>query len=86
VGFLLAFGAQFASRASIETLYDMGTVNGARIIRRPDYGLDVGRLSDLVVVDVPAVHEAYRTPPSRLAVVHDGRVVARGGRIVVGAR
>ena len=64
----------------------MGTVNGARIMRRPDYGVDVGRRADLVVVDAPAVHEAYRTPPPHLAVVHDGRVVARGGRIVVGAR
>jgi len=84
VGFLLAFAAQFSSRTSIETLYDMGTVNGARIMRRSDYGLEVGRRADLVVVDAPSVHEAYRTQPSRLAVVHDGRVVARNGRIVDG--
>ncbi len=82
VGFLLAFAAQFSSRASIETLYDMATVNGARIMRRPDYGLEVGRRADLVVVDAPSVHEAYRTQPPRLAVLHDGRVVARNGRIV----
>jgi len=82
VGFLLAFAAQFSSRDSIETLYDMGTVNGARIMRRSDYGLEVGRRADLVVVDAPSVHEAYRTQPARLAVVHDGRVVARNGRIV----
>jgi cytosine deaminase len=83
VGFLLAFGAQFSSRASIETLYDMATVNGARIMRRPDYGLEVGAPADLVVVEAPSVHEAYRTQPPRLAVVHDGRVVARHGRVVV---
>ena len=47
-----------------------------------DYGLEVGRRADLVVVDAPSVHEAYRTQPARLAVVHDGRVVARNGRIV----
>jgi cytosine deaminase len=83
LGFLLAFGAQFSSRASIETLYDMATVNGARIMRRPDYGLEVGARADLVVVDAPSVQEAYRTQPSRLAVIHDGRVVARDGRVVV---
>ena len=83
VGFLLAFGAQFSSRASIETLYDMATVNGARIMRRPDYGLEVGAPADLVVVDAPSVQEAYRTQPPRLAVIHDGRVVARNGRVVV---
>ena len=84
VGFLLAFAAQFSSRTSIETLYDMGTVNGARIMRRPDYGLEVGRRADLVVVEAPSVQEAYRTQAPRLAVLHDGRVVARNGRIVEG--
>lgn len=82
LGFLLAFGAQFSSRASIETLYDMATVNGARIMRRPDYGLEVGARADLVVVDAPSVQEAYRTQPSRLAVVHDGRLVAQNGRVL----
>ena len=86
VGFLLAFAAQFSSRASIETLYDMATVNGARIMRRPDHAIEVGRRADLVVVAAPSVQEAYRTQPARLAVVHDGRVVARNGRVVAGAR
>ncbi len=81
-GFLLAFGAQLSSRASIETLYDMATINGARIMRRPDYGLEVGARADLVVVDAPSVHEAFRTQPPRLAVIHDGRVVARNGQVV----
>ena len=85
VGFLLAFGAQFSSRASIETLYDMATVHGARLMRRPDYGLEVGCRADLVVIDAPSVHEAYRTQPARLAVVHGGRVVARRGSIVAAA-
>ena len=82
LGFLLAFGAQLSSRASIETLYDMATVNGARIMRRPDYGLEVGARADLVVVEAQSVQEAYRTQPPRLAVVHDGRVVARNGRVI----
>ena len=82
VGFLLAFAAQFSSRASIETLYDIGTVSGARIMRRPDYGLEVGRRADLIVVAAPSVQEAYRSRAPRLAVVHDGRIVARSGCIV----
>ena len=84
VGFLLAFAAQFSSRASIETLYDMATVNGARIMRRPDHGIGVGRRADLIVVAAPSVQEAYRIQAPRLAVVHDGRIVARNGRIVDG--
>jgi cytosine/adenosine deaminase-related metal-dependent hydrolase len=36
----------------------------------------VGRRADLVVVDAPSVQEAYRTQPPRVAVIHDGRLVA----------
>ena len=82
VGFLLAFAAQFSTRADIETLYDMATVNGARLMRLDDYGLEVGRRADLVVVAAPSVQEAYRTQPPRLAVIHEGRLVAERGRIV----
>jgi cytosine deaminase len=82
VGFLLAFAAQFSTRGDVETLYDMATVNGARLMRLDGYGLALGGRADLVVVAAPSVQEAYRTQPPRLAVVHDGRVVAQNGRIV----
>jgi len=82
IGFLLAFAAQFHTGRAIETLYDMATVNGAHLMRLPDYGLEVGCRADLVVLDAPSVHEAYRLQAPRVAVIHDGRVVARGGRIV----
>jgi hypothetical protein len=81
VGFLLAFAAQLSTRADIETLYDMATVNGARLMRLESYGLEVGGRADLVVVEAPSVQEAYRTQPPRLAVIHDGRLVAKRGRI-----
>jgi cytosine/creatinine deaminase len=81
-GFLLAFAAQFHTRRSIETLYDMATVNGARLMRLSDYGLEVGRRAALVVIAAPSVQEAYRTQPARLAVIHEGRVVVRNGRII----
>jgi cytosine deaminase len=82
VGFLLAYAAQFSTRADIETLYDMATVNAARLMRRPDYGLAVGCRADLVIVPAPSVQEAYRTQPPGRTVIHDGRVVAEGGRVV----
>jgi cytosine deaminase len=82
VGFLLAYAAQFSTRAHIETLYDMATVNGARLMRLRDYGLAVGCRADLVVIAAPSVQEAYRTQPPRVAVIHDGRLVAEHGRII----
>jgi cytosine deaminase len=81
-GFLLAFAAQFHTRRSIETLHDMATVNGARLMRVPDYGLEVGRPAELVVIAASSIQEAYRTQPPRLAVIHEGRLVAREGRLV----
>ncbi|HEV2283451.1 MAG TPA: amidohydrolase family protein [bacterium] len=81
VGFLLAFGAQMHTRAQIETLYDMATVNGARLVRLPDYGLTPGCRADVIVVAAPSPAEAYRTQPPRRLVVHAGRVVARDGYV-----
>jgi cytosine deaminase len=80
VGFLLAFGAQFSTRRDIETLYDMATVNGARLMRLRDYGVAEGCRADLVVLPAPSVQEAYRTQSPRPAVIHAGRVVARRGQ------
>src|SRR5262249_59162227 len=82
VGFLLAYAAQFSTRGELETLYDMATVNGARLMRLRDYGIGVGCRADLVIVAAPSVQEAYRTQPPRLAVIHAGRVVARNGRVI----
>lgn len=44
-------------------------------------GLSAGCRADLVVMAAASVQEAYRTQPPRLAVVHDGRVVAERGHV-----
>ena len=50
-------------------------------MRLSDYGLAVGYRTALVVMAVGSVQDAYRTQPPRLAVVHDGRVVAERGHV-----
>ena len=52
----------------------MATVNGARLMRLPDYGLEVGRRADLVVLDAPSVHEA------EVAAVRARQDLDHGGR------
>ena len=52
MGFLLGFAAPFSTRADLETLYDLATVNGARLMRLEGYGLAVARRPALVVVAV----------------------------------
>ncbi len=61
--------------AELETVIDMVTVNAARAMRLPDYGLSVGDRADLVVVAAESVREAIATVSPRPAVVAGGRLV-----------
>jgi imidazolonepropionase-like amidohydrolase len=62
-----------ARRRHHADLVDIGIAEGR---------IQVGGRADLVVVDAPSVQEAYRTQPPRLAVIHDGRLVAERGRVL----
>jgi len=52
----------------------MATENGARAIRRADYGLVEGARADLVLLDCTEPAEAVGVIPERLCVVKDGAV------------
>jgi cytosine deaminase len=56
--------------------FEMVTEAPARIMGL-DFGIEPGRRGSLVVLDAPDPIEAIRLRPARLAVVSDGRVVAR---------
>lgn len=61
----------------MELLFDMVTVQAARVLRLADYGLAVGRAAHLVVLDGTSVYEAIlRHRPPRYVISH-GRLVAR---------
>lgn len=76
VGWVMAHTAQLVFADDIETVYDMITTNAARLMGLPDYGLEVGKRADLVVLDAPSVKEAFRLQAPRLYVIREGRVVA----------
>jgi len=76
VGLIAAHAVQFTQPREIETLFDMCTTNAARILGRRDYGLRVGAVASLNVIDAPTYAEAFRTRADRRYVLFRGRVVA----------
>ncbi|RWR31178.1 cytosine deaminase [Sinirhodobacter populi] len=58
-------------------IYDAITVNSARTMELPGYGVEVGCNADLVVLQAADVVEAIRLKPARLYVLKAGRVISR---------
>jgi cytosine deaminase len=69
--------AQMTSQDGMRACFDAVTVNAARVLGLADYGLEVGRAADLVLLQARSPQEAIRLRATRLAVVRRGRVVAR---------
>lgn len=76
-GLITAQVAQMITRSDLMTIYRMGTVNPARALQLDDYGLDVGKRADLVLIDAADAAEALVNQATRLYVIKNGRVVAQ---------
>jgi cytosine/creatinine deaminase len=75
VAFLAAHLLWMMSRADIETLYDMVTVQAAAALHIPDHDIAIGAPANLVVLDQPDVGEALRFHGRPRAVISHGRPV-----------
>ena len=71
---LLANAAHFGTADDLVRVLGMATENGARAIRRSEYGLVAGARADLVLLDCTEPAEAVGAIPERLCVVKDGAV------------
>jgi cytosine deaminase len=80
VAFMGLHVAQMTSPAEMRRCFDMVTVDNAAILGLEDYGLEVGKVASLVVLDAGDPIEAIRLRPDRLAVVSKGKVVSRKTR------
>jgi cytosine deaminase len=69
--------AQMTSQAQMRACFDAVTVNGARVLGLPGYGLEVGCHADFVLLQARDPVEAIRLRAQRLLVVRRGQVVAR---------
>jgi cytosine deaminase len=75
VAFLAAHLLWMTTRADLERLYDMVTVDAARAMNAGAFGLAVGNPAHLVVLDAPDVLEALRSHAPPVHVVSHGRMV-----------
>lgn len=72
--------AQMTSREDMRRCFDMVTKINAEIMCIDDLGLEQGKRASFVVLDAPDPVEAIRLKPNRLAVVANGKIVARTPR------
>ena len=78
--YLLAYRSGFRDDESIEIALSMATFGGAKVMGSANYGLAVGSIADLVLVQAETAAEAVAYHPVRRLVLKRGRVVAREGR------
>ncbi len=79
---ILGFRSGLRTDPDIEMLLGIATYGGAKLMGDGDYGLEVGKRADLVVVpgDVPT--EAIVEQPPRTYVIKNGQLVAENGQYV----
>ena len=74
---LLAQVLQMGTTASHQLCLEMATTQAARAIAIDDYGVEVGKIADLVIVEAESVSEAIGAAPPGRVVIKNGRVVAQ---------
>ena len=80
VAFMGLHVAQMTHPAEMARCFDMVTTQNAAIMGLEGYGLRVGDVASLVVLDAGDPVEALRLRPDRLAVVAKGRVIVERAR------
>src|SRR6202158_876314 len=76
IAFLLCHASQMSQPAEILNVMDMVTNNGAKALRVPDFGVAVGAVADLVVLDARDAREAFATRAPRRWVIRKGKLIA----------
>ena len=80
VAFMGMHVAQMTHPAEMARCFEMVTHTNARIMNLEGYGLKVGDLASLVVIDADNPTEALRLRPDRLFVVFRGKVIVERAR------
>ena len=69
--------AQMTSLDGMRACFDAVTVNNARVLGLPDYGIEAGKAADCVLLQARSPIEAIRLRAQRLWVMRRGKVIAR---------
>lgn len=73
----------FDTHNAIDTLWAMGTTEGADIMHLDDHEIAEGSTADLVVFDAPSRQWAVLTETTKTHVIKNGDVIAKEGTLVV---
>ncbi len=76
IAFLLCHASHMSQPGEIRTVMDMVTGHGAKALRIPDFGVAVGRIANLVVLDARDAREAIAIRAPRRWVIRKGRLIA----------
>jgi cytosine/creatinine deaminase len=77
VAFMLVHVAQMTGRSELDACYDMTTWNGAKTLNLADqYGVEVGKPANLIVLDAADRFEAIRRRPPVRYVISRGQLLA----------
>ena len=77
VAHMAVHAVPMTSREAIAWTFDAVTEIPARVMGLEDYGLEIGKFADMVVLQAADPIEAVRLRATRLAVIRRGRVIAR---------
>jgi cytosine/creatinine deaminase len=78
IAFLLCHASHMSQPPEIRTVMDMVTSHGAKALRIPDFGVTVGAVADLVVLDASDAREAFASRAPRRWVIRKGRLIVEG--------
>ena len=81
--YLIAYNSGFRDDAGLELALRMATFGGAEELGLENYGLQMGSVADLLLVEVENAAEAVCAHPPRRLVLKRGRIVAREGRALL---
>ena len=76
---LIGWRSNFRTDPDLELAFHFAARSGADLLGIADYGLAAGQPANFFTLPVETVAEAVVRHPPRSLVVHDGRIVARGG-------
>ncbi len=77
VAFLASHLLWMMSRKDRELIYNMITINAAKIMRLTNYDLNVGNSANLLVLDATDLREAFSYHSEPLYVIRNGIVTPR---------
>ena len=77
IAWIAAHACHMTDRAGLRQCFDAVTSAPAQIMGLSDYGLEVGRSADMVVLDATDTIEAIRLRPTRTHVIRRGKVICR---------